>query len=45
MKTNNNLATLIVYKNIVKQFVTLALFLKKKKKKKVMIVILTKKMK
>ena len=42
MKTNNNLATLIVYKNIVKQFVTLALFLKKKKKK-VMIVILTKK--
>ena len=40
MKTNNNLATLTVYKNIVKQFVTLTLFLKKKK---VMIVILTKK--
>ena len=33
MKTNNNLVTLTVYKNIVKQFVTLALFLKKKKKK------------
>ena len=40
MITNNNLVTLTVYKNIVKQFVTLALFLKKKK---VMIVILTKK--